>query len=191
MTIVVFSSRFLYLPPTPAYSETAAEIFCLTIWSGGFCFILGYISIFTCVSLTIERWIAVVKPNTYRSVKPKHGVVAVILAWICGIAVSASTFFRLKYDPDKITCRWMHAFAFRSDRSSMDRFNSAVNHSFHHHGGVVYSYLFPNEESTSNFFKSRFPTQKGHSCSSVGMLGYDYRMASRSDHIHVIKVWLP
>ena len=107
MTIVVFSSRFLYLPPTPAYSETAAEIFCLTIWSGTFFFILGYISIFTCVSLTIERWIAVVKPNTYRSVKPKHGIVAVILAWICGIAVSASTFFRLKYDPDKNTCRWM------------------------------------------------------------------------------------
>ncbi|CAB3999217.1 melatonin receptor type 1A-like, partial [Paramuricea clavata] len=98
--------RFLYLPPTPGYSETAAAIFCLTIWSGAFCFILGYISIFTCVSLTIERWIAVVKPNTYRSVKPKHAVVAVILAWICGIAVNATTFFRLKYDPDKITCRW-------------------------------------------------------------------------------------
>ncbi|CAB3999216.1 melatonin receptor type 1A-like [Paramuricea clavata] len=98
--------RFLYLPSIPTYSETAAEIFCLTIWSGTFCFILGYISIFTCVSLTIERWIAVVKPSAYRSVKPKHAVAAVILAWICGIAVNASTFFRLKYDPDKIICRW-------------------------------------------------------------------------------------
>jgi hypothetical protein len=96
----------MYLPPIPSDSETAAEIFCMTIWSGWFAFDMGYISIFTCVSLTIERWIAVVRPKTYRSLKPKHAVVAVIFVWFCGIAVNTTTFLRIKYDPDKNLCRW-------------------------------------------------------------------------------------
>jgi hypothetical protein len=104
--IIKFSSRFLYLPSTPTYSETAAEIFCKTIWSGWSTFDLGYISIYTCVSLTIERWIAVVKPNKYRSLKRKHGVLAVLFVWICGIAANASVFLRIKYDPVKNLCRW-------------------------------------------------------------------------------------
>ena len=106
MTIITFSSRFLYLPPTPTYSETAAKIFCLMVWSGQNAFHMGYISIFTCVLFTIERWIAVVKPKTYRSLKPKHAVVAVIFVWFWGIAVNSTPFFRIKYDPDKNLCRW-------------------------------------------------------------------------------------
>ena len=67
---------------------------------------MGYISVYTCVALTIERWFAVVKPNTYRSVKTRHAVYAVILVWFIGPAVNCSTYFRIKYDVAKKQCAW-------------------------------------------------------------------------------------
>ena len=67
---------------------------------------MGYISIFTSVSLTIERWIAVVKPNAYRLVKPRHAVVVVALVWILGFAANATTFFRIEYVPETRSCGW-------------------------------------------------------------------------------------
>ena len=91
----------------PDHSDVAAEIFCLTVWSGQFAFQMGYISIFTCVSLTIERWIAVVKPSTYRSVKSKHAVITVAVIWFLGILVNGTTYFRIKYYADKHLCGWV------------------------------------------------------------------------------------
>ena len=90
----------------PTYSEIAAKIFCATVRRQT-AFLLGGISIFTCVSLTIERWIAVVKPSAYRSLKPKHAVVTVVVVWVSGIAVNASTFLRKKYLPTKRVCKWV------------------------------------------------------------------------------------
>ncbi len=106
MTIIKFCSRYLYLPQTPTYDETAAEIFCRTVWSAQFAFNMGYISVFTCVLLTIERWMAVVKPKTYTALKTKHAVVAVIFVWIWGVAVNVRPLFRVKYFPDKHICKW-------------------------------------------------------------------------------------
>jgi hypothetical protein len=101
-----FFSRFLYLPPTPTYDDTAGEVFCQTIWSGRFAFDMGYISVYTCLALTIERWFAVVKPTTYRSAKSKHAVYAVILVWFIGPTVNCSTFFRIKYNAEEKQCTW-------------------------------------------------------------------------------------
>ena len=81
-------------------------MYCLFIWSARLPFDMGYISIFTCLSLTIERWIAVVKPYTYRSVKAKHAAMALIFVWILGIGVNGTTFFRIDYVPDDHSCRW-------------------------------------------------------------------------------------
>ena len=104
--IFLIISRFLYLPPTPTYNDTAGEVFCQTIWSGRFAFDMGYISVYTCLALTIERWFAVVKPTTYRSAKSRHAVYAVILVWFIGPAVNCSTFFRIKYNVDTKQCTW-------------------------------------------------------------------------------------
>ena len=99
-------SRFLYLPPTPTYDVTAATIFCHAIWSGRLAFDMGYISVYTCVALTIERWFAVVRPTTYRSAQTKHAVHAVILVWFIGPAVNYSTYFRIKYIVEEKRCAW-------------------------------------------------------------------------------------
>lgn len=99
-------SRFLYLPPTPTYSVAAGELFCRTIWSAWVAFVLGYISIYTCLALTIERWIAVLRPITYNSVKPRHAVHAIVFVWFWGPAVNATTLFRAKYEDGRNHCEW-------------------------------------------------------------------------------------
>lgn len=106
LTYLLCSSRFLYLPPTPTYNDDAATFFCHIIWSGRLPFDMGYISVYTCVALTIERWFAVVKPTTYRSVKTRHAVYAVVLVWFIGPAVNCSTYFRIKYDVAEKQCAW-------------------------------------------------------------------------------------
>ena len=80
-------------------------MYCLFIWSARLPFDMGYVSIFTCLSLTIERWIAVVKPYTYRLVKAKHAAVALIFVWILGIGVNGTNFFRYQYVPHDHSCR--------------------------------------------------------------------------------------
>lgn len=103
--IFLVFSRFLYLPPTPT-DGIAGEVFCHTIWSAWVVFCLGYISIYTCLVLTIERWLAVVKPFVYLTIRTKHTILAVALVWVLGPAVNTTTLFRIKYSVSKQQCMW-------------------------------------------------------------------------------------
>ena len=69
-------------------------------------FDLGYISIYTCIALTIERWLAVVHPVTYNLVKSKHAIYAVIFLLFWGSAVNATTLFRARYIAEEGRCAW-------------------------------------------------------------------------------------
>lgn len=93
------------MPATPD-NETRGEIFCRTIWSAWILFTLGYISIYTCAALTVERWLAVTKPHLYRAIKPEQAIKAVVFVWIWGIAINITTLFRAKYIPGKQSCTW-------------------------------------------------------------------------------------
>lgn len=103
--IFLVFSRFLYLPPTPT-GHFAREIYCRTIWSAAIVFALGYVSVYTCVALTIDRWLAVVKPLVYRSIKPQHVKKAVVLIWIWGILLNVVVAFRAKFSKAKHQCTW-------------------------------------------------------------------------------------
>lgn len=63
--VFIIFSRFVYVPPIPS-SHTTAYLYCTLLWGGYILFALGYISIYTCLVLTFERWMAVVKPQAYR-----------------------------------------------------------------------------------------------------------------------------
>ena len=106
--IFLIFSRYLYLPNMPE-NEFAATLFCSTIWNACILFGLGYVSIYTCLVLTIERWLAIVKPNTYRRTKPKHAVVVVAAVWFWGLLVQATTLFRGKPDFEKGLNYFLHS----------------------------------------------------------------------------------
>ena len=95
--IFLIFSRYLYLPDMPE-NKFAATLFCSTIWNACILFGLGYVSIYTCLVLTFERWLAVVKPNTYRKMKAKHAVAVIAVVWFWGLLVQATTLFRGKPD---------------------------------------------------------------------------------------------
>lgn len=69
-------------------------------------FDLGYISIYTCLALTIERWLAVLRPATYNAIKSKHAAYAVVFVWFWGPVVNATTLFRAKYVSGEKRCVW-------------------------------------------------------------------------------------
>lgn len=106
--MVFFSifSRFVYLPPAPVSSKIASELYCKLIWAPLIPFTLGYISIYTCLFLTIERWLAVVKPQVYRSLNCRHAILAVICVWLWGAAINCGTASRLKFDAETKKCKW-------------------------------------------------------------------------------------
>ena len=98
-------SRSLFLPPIPD-GHVAREIYCRIIWPSVIPFCLGFISIYTAVALTVERWLAVVKPLVYRSIKPHLAVKAVVFVWIWGSLINLATVFRVKFDEVKQRCTW-------------------------------------------------------------------------------------
>ena len=98
--IFLIFSRYLYLPDMPA-NKISATLFCSTIWNACILFGLGYVSIYTCLVLAIERWLAIVKPNIYRKTKPSQAVIIVGFVWFWGLLIQATTLFRAKPDFEK------------------------------------------------------------------------------------------
>lgn len=101
--ILLVFSRYIYLPPMPE-GESSQLIYCRTISSARILFMVGYISLYTCLALTIERWFAVVKPLMYRSVvKARHAVIVTAVVWTWGLVINFSSFFRYNVKHGKQT----------------------------------------------------------------------------------------
>ena len=103
--IALIFSRYLYLPSLPLAVD-ARYAYCRVIWSAWLPFTLGYVSIYTCLALTVDRWLAVNRPHLYTSLKAKYAVKAVVGVWLVGILVNVTTLFRVKYDEEKEECGW-------------------------------------------------------------------------------------
>lgn len=101
--VALVFSRYIYLPPMPE-SEVAQDMYCKIIWSSRLLFMLGYISVYTCLALSVERWFAVVKPVVYQTFKPHHAIKTVLAIWIWGLAISVPPTFRTKHDRVENKC---------------------------------------------------------------------------------------
>ena len=97
--VFIIFSRFVYVPPIPSI-HTAAYLYCTLLWGGYILFALGYISIYTCLVLTFERWMAVVKPQAYRRYKTKHVLIVIVFIWIWGFILNMTVFFSTETESD-------------------------------------------------------------------------------------------
>ncbi|XP_028412396.1 allatostatin-A receptor-like [Dendronephthya gigantea] len=70
------------LPP----DRTLRWMFCKLFWSQFFIFALGIASVYTCLMLTFDRWLAVVMPLTFKKYEKSKLVVfsTVLFPWIAG-----------------------------------------------------------------------------------------------------------
>ena len=87
------------LIPLPT-NPVLGEIFCQAIWSRMFLFQLVFFSIYITLLLTVERWVAVVKPSKYNVFfKGKRLIWHVLFCLIWSFALIGTDLFDVVYDP--------------------------------------------------------------------------------------------
>ena len=95
--------------PRPT-NHAAAELFCRIIWSRWLLFTPGVVSVYLCLCLTAERWIAIVKPARYNTVfQRKRSIVYVLCATVVSFLCTIQNSFEIVYFPEKSAearCAW-------------------------------------------------------------------------------------
>ena len=77
----------------PPENKVSRWIFCKILWSQFIPFALGIASVYSCLMLTFDRWLAVVKPLSYKKYEQSRLVVilTVLLPWIAGMCFEITT----------------------------------------------------------------------------------------------------
>ena len=104
--VFIVFSRFLYQPSMPT-SQPQAFIVCHFLWGGYVLFGFGYVSVYTCLALSCERWLAVTKPFLYRRVSTVHPFFAVVFVWCLGFLLNAGVFVSVDEDFQTKMCKWI------------------------------------------------------------------------------------
>ena len=89
--IFILFGRYVFQPLTPE-NHTSAMAYCYLLWGGYILFGCGLVSVYTCLVLTIERWLAIVKPHFYRKIKVKHAIVAAVFVWVWAFLIMSGFF---------------------------------------------------------------------------------------------------
>lgn len=87
------------------------EFYCRIIWSHFISFSLGITSLYICLVLAVERWLAVFRPVTYREKFGRRRIqVLIMCTWIAGIVFESPIIPRVRgYQAPNTTapkCKW-------------------------------------------------------------------------------------
>jgi hypothetical protein len=71
----------------PVENEISRLVFCKILWSQFIPFALGIASVYSCLMLTFDRWLAVVRPLSYKKYEQSKIVIilTVLFPWIAGM----------------------------------------------------------------------------------------------------------
>ena len=89
----------------------AREMYCRLLWSHYILFSFGITSIYTCLVLTTERWVAVAKPLYKRKYKPSRRTLLACLAlpWFAGFLLEANVVKETRtenFADGTFSCKW-------------------------------------------------------------------------------------
>ena len=88
----------LYPPPT---NVVLGEIFCRVFWSRVFLFQLVFFSVYITLLLTIERWVAVVKPSKYHmAFRGKRLAGYIVICWIWSFILDGIVLIDANFEPN-------------------------------------------------------------------------------------------
>ena len=104
--LFILFGRFVFQPRIPE-NYASAMTYCYLLWGGFILFGCGLVSVYTCLVLTIERWLAIAKPHFYRRVKPRHAMFTIIIVWLWSFLLNSTVFFSVKANLDKRICYWV------------------------------------------------------------------------------------
>jgi hypothetical protein len=104
--IFILFGRFVFQPHIPE-NYASAMTYCYLLWGGFILFGCGIVSVYTCLVLTIERWLALVKPHFYRRVEPRHAKITIVVVWIWSFLINSTVFFSVKANFHTRSCYWV------------------------------------------------------------------------------------
>ena len=92
-------------------NEFLRELYCRVVWSHYLVFSLGVTSVYLCLSLAIERWLAINRPHFYKQHLNSKRVICllVVLPCIAGFAFESSAIVRttgVVLRDSTTSCRW-------------------------------------------------------------------------------------
>lgn len=102
----IFSNGFYQVQ---SQNYLARELYCRIIWSHFIPFSLGVTSLYTCLVLSLERWLAVTKSLFYKNrFKPKHMNALIMASWVAGLATEFPITLGAGgvYDDPPVICHW-------------------------------------------------------------------------------------
>lgn len=86
------------------------DLYCWIIWSRYITFALAITSVYTCLMLAIDRWVAVFKPLFYRSFSRSKKVISsmLIFPWLVGFSFEINTASHATYymNNNNNICKW-------------------------------------------------------------------------------------
>lgn len=95
----------------PYPSSSAMPFFCSVVSSQYILFYFGFISLYTVMAISLERWVAIAFPSRYRSIfRFKHTKCIVISIWIVGIFLPFDNLFKQVPNKNGTFCRWTFLF---------------------------------------------------------------------------------
>ena len=103
--VFILFSRFVFQPQIPE-NYASAMTYCYLLWGGYTLFGCELVSVYTCLVLTIKRWLAIAKPLIYRRVKPRHAKITIAVVWIWFFFINFAVFLTVKADFDTRSCFW-------------------------------------------------------------------------------------
>lgn len=103
IVIMTHVANHYFLPSNPVYGA----IFCKLIATFFFPWQLLFFSVYICLLLSVERWIAIVKPHKYSSIFRRKNVAGCILAsWVWSCLLMSSAILDMEYNPNSVfRCR--------------------------------------------------------------------------------------
>jgi hypothetical protein len=92
-------------------SPLLGQFYCSVIWSRYVAFALAITSVYTCLMLALDRWVAVFRPMSYRrfSISAKVIAAMLILPWFAGFGFEINSALNVKYVEENNgtrVCKW-------------------------------------------------------------------------------------
>ena len=109
-------------------SEFLRELYCRVVWSQYLVFSLGVTSVYLCLSLAIERWLAIKKPLFYRqNINSKRAVLSlVVIPWLAGFIFESTAIVwttGVVLPNGTTSCRWNSGMSERATRVTIAIFS--------------------------------------------------------------------
>ncbi|RDD40437.1 Histamine H2 receptor [Trichoplax sp. H2] len=97
-----------FVIPKPIYPipHVGLDVFCSLIWSNSLFFLAGFISAWTLLTISIDRWCAIARPFSYKEFcTKKKMLIMIVIIWIANIGLEIPNILSFAANPNGTGCQ--------------------------------------------------------------------------------------